>query len=76
MKPGFTKVVGLALSIPATSAAVIIPPRTHAISAAIGPDTGLPRRGTQGASGDKAGIAAPDRAFFGFRASPYGAQLL
>jgi hypothetical protein len=48
----------------------------HAISAAIGLDTGLPREGIQGASGDKAGDATPDRVFFEFRASPYGAQLL
>jgi hypothetical protein len=75
MKLGFTGIVGLALSIPTASAAVITPPLPDAISAAIGSDTGLPGRGTQGASGDKARIAALDRVFFGFRTSPYGAQL-
>jgi hypothetical protein len=62
MKLGFTGIVGLALSIPTASAAVMITPE-RAISAAIGSDTGLPRRTTQGASGDKADIAALDRAF-------------
>jgi hypothetical protein len=62
MKLGFTGSVGLALSIPTASATVIIIPR-RAISVAIGSDTGLPRRATQGASGDKADIAALDRAF-------------
>jgi hypothetical protein len=63
MKLGFTGVVGLALSIPTPSAVVIVPPRKPAVCAAIGSDTGLPRGGTQGASGDKADIATPDRAF-------------
>jgi hypothetical protein len=63
MKPGFTGIVGLALSIPTASAAVITPPLPDAISAAIGSDTGPPARLIQGASGDKARIVAADRVF-------------
>jgi hypothetical protein len=75
MKLGFTGIVGLALSIPTASAAVIIIPRKRDL-----------RRDWLGhwpsAPGDTRRERRQSRhrgarsRFFGFRASPYAAQLL